>query len=268
MQKLLNAFYWTRKGVTTFLAYVSLRIYGSEVKWSSLWNEVFPSSAHSDLNCDKAQDLPTLLIVATEALHGAEARRAVITDKCKTLLTLSSLLLAVIGILLPKTLLSNPIWIKVAFFVSGLCLLNAILMLLVFFGVGREMVVTLDQKEVELPNDDLKKNLINLHLRCQVEMDNRTDYLVEVYKAARFFFLSAFSFVAVIFFATFLTRQEDPTARIVRELRGDPKLIELLRGPRGEKGERGEKTAVDTKQIVDDVLNDPRLKALKPTPQP
>jgi hypothetical protein len=188
------------------------------------------------------------------------------------LLTLSSLLLGLVGALLPKQLAFDAIWMKALVFLSVLTLLNAVALLIVFFGVGRDMVITLDQSDIDLEKDDLKKSLINTYLQCQTNSDCRTNYLVDLYKTARFFFLTAFSALVLLFSVNFILHSESDQAKtVIAELRSDPKLIELLRGPRGERGEagtagqsgpRGEKGIVDANEVADKLVKDPRLKTL------
>jgi len=277
----LDAFYWCRRGIAWLLAYCSLRAYGLEVSAKNVWHGTYSKRQHVDRNLEKAGDPPGLLATAKECLRNAQDRRSVVTDKCKTLLTVSSLLLALIGLFLPKSFAFDATWMRNIFFVAVAALLNTVTLLLVFFDVGKETEISLDQTDVELSSDDVKKNLINLHLKCQTDMENRTDYLVDLYKSARFFFLSAFTIVVLLFSVNFFSQSPtDETERIIERLRGEPKLIELLRGPKGEKGDkggkgdrgeigdtgakgdRGEKGAVDTDRVIQQLLSDPRLKKL------
>lgn len=263
IQKLLDGFWWLRKWVISCLAYISLRVYGSEVSFQSIWLEKFPSKTNANLNLDKAKDLPGLLSVAKECLKVAESRRAVVTDKCKPLLTLSSLLLGLVGVLLPTAFAFDALWMRMLFFASALALLNTVALLLVLFAVGASSVISLDQDEVALEKDDLQKNLINSNLQCQADMDQRTDYLVEVYKAARFYFLSAFTVVVILFAISFFSQSTgDQTERVIRELRSDPHLIELLRGPKGEigkDGDHGKDGTVNVNEIIEQLIRELRI---------
>ena len=193
IQRFLDAFYWCRRGVTWFLAYSSLRACGIEISVKDVWEGTYSEPKHVNRTLDQATELSELLSTAKECLQSAQRRRSVISDKCKMLLTFSSLLLGLIGLLLPKSFAFDPVWMRVVFFGAVAALLNTVVLLLVFVDVGRETAISLDQGDVEWKSEDLKKNLINLHIRCQTDLENRTDYLVDLYKAARFFFLSAFS---------------------------------------------------------------------------
>src|SRR5256885_53635 len=104
MRTLLDTFWLGRKVLVTTLAYISLWLYGSDARWRDLWHQSFPAGEPVDRDLSKAKDLDLLLRAAKEVLKAAEDRRSGITDKCKTLLTVSSFLIAVVGVLLPKNL--------------------------------------------------------------------------------------------------------------------------------------------------------------------
>jgi hypothetical protein len=242
LQKMLDAFYYARKWVVTTAVYLSLRLYGSEVSFMSLWSRTFDSAKHADLNLDQAKDLETLVEEAKESLKRGEERRSVVMDKCKVLFTLSSLLLAAIGLLMPKAFAFNHSWMKIFFFVATLAFANVVVLLVFFFGVGNEMKVVLDQEHVHLDENNLKKSLINLYLKCGTAMENRTDFLVELYKVAQFFFLSAFTIIVLLFSVNFFTQSQDEEMKeVLKRLRGDQGFIESIRGEKGEKGDIGPK---------------------------
>ncbi len=267
MQNLLDKFWKFRKTLMSCLAYMYMKLYGLELSFRDVWEETYSLKSHSDRNLDQANDLDGLFAVAKDCLKSATDRRVGIADKCKTLLTLSSLLLGLVGFLLPRQLLFDATWKRVLLFLAILALLDTIALLLVFFGVGREMVVSLDQNDADLDSDNLKKSLINAYMRTQVDTDNRTNYLADVFKTARFFFLMAFSMIVVLCSIAFFAPSEATRAEaFANELRGDPRLIDLLRGPKGDKGEhgaggeRGDPAVVDNDAIIDKVVDSPRLK--------
>ena len=107
------------------------------------------------------------------------------------------------------------------------------------------MQIAIDQADAALPSEDLKKNLINLYLRCTTELSNGTNYLVDIYKAARFFFLSAFTVIVFLFSINLLVRSPDNQVKMIaHELRTNDAFIKLVHGDKGEpgaKGDRGEK---------------------------
>jgi len=226
----------------TTVAYASLRLYGSEVSFKALWDGSFSSSKHTNRNLDHAKELDVLLAEAKEACNRAETRRAIVMDKCKVLLTLSSLLLAAIGLLLPKNLASASTWTRVCFFLAAIAFVDVVVLLVFFMGVGTETGISIDQGEVDLEPADLKKNFINLYLLCETTTENRTDYLVEVFKAARFAFLSAFAVVAVLFSMNLLSRSPDDDMKAtLQRLRENQTFIASIRGEKGDQGAPGAK---------------------------
>jgi hypothetical protein len=239
-QKGLDGFHGLRKKIVTTITYLSFRFYATEVTWDEVFNETFKDAReYKELTLSMEENLDILLGEARTGLAAAETRRSGITDKCKTLLTLSSVFLALAGFLLPKSL-SNSTWVALPFFLSALAFLNVIMLLVVFFGVRVIMTVHIDQKEATLPEKDLKKKLINSHLQCQTELDNRTDYLVEVYKVARFFFLSAFSLLVLTVGLNSLLISPDAQAKaIAKELRTDTNFVQSIRGEKGDPGPPG-----------------------------
>ena len=240
IQCLLDTFHNARKAIITAIAYFSLRSYGLEVTMADVRNESYSVSKHVDLNLDNADDLDTLLDEAKEELRGADTRRNLVMDKYKTLLTLGSLLLAVVGLLLPKTLAFGTVWMSILFFLAALAFLNVVILLAVSIGVGKETVVSIGQHEVNLKANERKKSLINSYLQCDVATNNRTDYLVDVYKTARFYFLSAFTLIAVLSALTFCFRSpEDEMKAGLQRFRGDQVFIESIRGQKGDKGDPG-----------------------------
>lgn len=271
VQKCLDGFHGARSWLANGLAYVSLRLYGFEdISLSEVCQGAFRGSEHKDRSLEHVEDPDLIVSESKECLRNAQSRRAAITDKCKTLFTLSSLLLGLIGVLLPKSLAFDALWMRVVCFLAVLALLNTIVLLLTFFDVGRDTEISLDQEQVDLETDNFKKSLINLYLRCQVALDNRTDYLVSLYKSARFFFLMAFTVVVFLFSVSFLFDTSKGRAdEVIRSLRSNPALIELLRGPKGDqgshgadgqKGERGKDAVIDEEKLIERIVNDPRLR--------
>jgi hypothetical protein len=242
LQKVLDAFHYSRKWVVGLAVYLSLRLYGSEASFASLQKGTFDSAPHTDLNLDEAKDLDTLLSEAQETLKRSDSRRSVVMDKCKVLFTLSSLLLGAIGLLIPKSFAFGHDWMRFLFFVATLSFVNVVVLLVFFFGVGNEMKVALDQEQVGLEEHDLKKSLLNLYLKCGTATENRTDFLVELYKVAQFFFLSAFLIIALLFSANFFTQKPDEEMKdVLKKLRGNQTFIDSIRGEKGDKGDAGSK---------------------------
>ena len=242
IQLLLDAFYWARRAIVWLLAYSSLRLCGIEAEVGAVWRGKYASTEHQNLELGNAGDLPRLLETARVCMRNAQDRRAIVSDKFKTLLTVSAVLLTLIGLLLPKFIHLDEEWMSITFYVAMGALLNTIILLLVFVDVGADMDIALGPDDVALEPDDMQKNLINLHLQCQTALDNRTNYLVDLYKAARFFFLSAFTLVVMLFAVDFFNHAPvDVSEQVIMRLRSDRAMIDLLRGPKGDKGDKGEK---------------------------
>jgi hypothetical protein len=240
LQQILDAFYWLRKHFVTAITYFSFRLYGSEINWSQLRDGKFDSTKHNDRNLDQAGDLSLLLSEAKDGLKDSEARLAVVTDKCKNLLTVSSFLLTLVTVLIAKVSFDSVL-MRICFVISALAFFDTIILLMVFFDVGVGMTINITQQEVELRTDDLRKCLINLYFRCRTVLDNRTDYLVEVYKVARFFFLSAFTvLVSMLILQLFLMAPNDSAKAVVRELRADTNFLQSVKGEKGDPGPKGD----------------------------
>ena len=162
------------------------------------------------------------------------------TDKAKTLITLNSALLAILTIFFPKITGFNSWWATLLFLLGIICLINAIIITWAYFDVQKSMNILLDQGTVDLDTDDLKKSIINSYRQCYMDTNNRTNFLVSLYMTSRFFFLSGFLIILIAFLGSYFFKlASNDTEKIIRELRSDPKLIELLRGPKGDTGERG-----------------------------
>ncbi|QDU80500.1 hypothetical protein Pla110_22300 [Polystyrenella longa] len=242
IQTILDCCYLLRTWLVNYLAYYSLRLYGLEnVALNDVRTGRYSTHNYSDRNLDNAKELDLLLSASKECLDNAKHRRTAITDKCKTLITISSVLMGLVGFLTPKALAFEHTWMRLIGFLAILALMNTITLLLVFFGVGCESEISIEQDEVELDASNLKKSMINGYLLCQTDMDNRTNYLVDLYKSARFFALFAFAVFVGLFSVSILsTSPKEETERILLKLRSDPVLTEMLRGPRGEKGKEGQ----------------------------
>ncbi len=279
IQWLLDIFYSIRRWLVTRLAFYSLRLYGLEgVTLSDVERGSYSHHQHQDRSLENSENLDDLRRSSRECLDNANARRRAITDKCKTLLTMSSLLLGLASLLLPKSFAFDFAWMRTIGFLAVLCLMNTVTLLLIFFDVGRDTEISIEQDDVDLDSNNFTKNLINLYLRCQIDMDNRTNYLVDLYKAARFFVLLSLTVFIGLFFINFVyISPKDQSERIVRQLRSDPVLIELLRGPKGKKGDRGNQglqgkiglkgdsglngqdAVFDDEKFIRRLLTDPRL---------
>jgi hypothetical protein len=103
-------------------------------------------------------------------------------------------------------------------------------------------LVTQDQSELrEFFGSCGEKMIVKPLSAGYVERDGLgPDYLADVYKAARSYFVGAF-FIIVALFAMnyFVSTPGGNNREIVEELRSDPGLLRLLQGPKGDKGDAG-----------------------------
>ena len=239
-RRALDGFYEFRACCTTMVVYGAFYLFGIEVTWAQTKAENFNSRKHRDLEFSDQSDLDLLLQEAKGLVNGAEARSAAISDKCKTLLTLSSAILAFVGVILPK-LSVDSLWTKIFFAIAASPMLVAAFLFAVFFGVRAGMRVTIDQHEAELAQKELKKSLINNFRHCATDQENRSDYLAEVYRVARFFFLSSLMALTILFTVNlFSSHPADQARAVASQLHGDTNFIQSVKGERGSQGPKGD----------------------------
>lgn len=256
MQRILDAFNYARKYASAFLAFVSIRLYGSEVSFRNVLDQRLPST-QTEIDMGSACDADTVLDLAKERHEGALNRRLVVSEKLKTLLTLGSLMLGAIGLLVPKGT-ALGLWSRLGLYVCALMLLNTIVLLLASLEVRAEMNVSLTQEAIAKEGKELKKEVAGDYLRCAHDADEGSDYLVEVYKAAKLFLSSSLWLAAILLTIIYSWQpKRDSVTELVAKLRGDPELVELLRGPKGEQGEPSNEEVV-----IQRILRDPRLRRL------
>ncbi len=238
---LLNKCADARCGFVNWLAYATLRVYGfEEITYENVKLGRYDSPTASPMHLETTQDIDFVLKIAEELEAKEDKRRVAIADKCKLLLTLGSLLLGIAGSYLPKYFASDSFWLRLAAACAVGLLFNVIVVLLVVFDVGVDSEISLEQTEIGLDRDNLRKSFLNQRLSCCSAAENRTNYQVDLYRAARFCFLCALTLIASLFLFSIMTSiPADETRRIVQEIRSDSSLIELLRGPKGAPGDAG-----------------------------
>jgi hypothetical protein len=236
----LDGFYYFRACFTSTVVYTSFYLFGIEVTRKQVKAEKFDSRKHKDVDFTDQCDLDLLLQESKELVKGAEARSAAISDKCKTLLTLSSAILAFVGVVLPKFSIDS-LWAKLLFALAASPMLVAAYLFAVFFGVRSGMRVTINQHEADLSGKDLKKALINSYRSCATNQENQSDYLAEVYRVARFFFLSSLMAMIFLLAANFsLSKPDDQARTIANQLRSDTNFVQSVQGVRGIQGPKGD----------------------------
>jgi len=204
-KQFLDRFYHTRAFLQTAVVWLAIRMAGYEVLFANVHRRSSPNRLHADLDLGNAGDLDGLLAHAKAQVTEAITRRSIVTDKCKTLFTFNTALLALIAVFPAKTadLLS---WEITLFCLAIAAFVISMLVVWTYFDVGGELVAPLEQDLVGLGRDDLKKSLINTNLRCAADSDNRTDFLVDLYSTSRFFLMVGFVLLFIGFAHNYFAR--------------------------------------------------------------
>jgi hypothetical protein len=161
MQGAVNWFFYVRKFLMDCVTFASIRFYGIECTFAEVRRGRYLHNPHVDLNLDEAKDLDTLLSSAKDRLKDAVDRRGFVNDKAKTLITLNSALLAVLAAFLPKATDFGTRWEGLLFYAGVLLLINALVIMWVYFDIKAETVMGLQQAEAGLDSQNLKKSLVN-----------------------------------------------------------------------------------------------------------
>lgn len=239
-RKVIDGFYWGRKYIVTAIIYAAFLMFGTEITWKELFDEKFGEFKHTNRTFTDTSDLELLLQEAKDSLKTAEARRDGIWDKCKTLLGLSSLLLTIISVLFPKISFDSG-KTKLLFAIAALPLLIAVVLFAVLLGVRTGMRVEIEQADAQRNSNDLKKTLINNYLQCGTNLENQNNYTLEVYKVARFFFLSSTTLLVAILFVNLICASVNQQAiAVAKELKTDTNFLRTIQGDRGVRGDKGD----------------------------
>lgn len=224
----LDGFYHFREWLSTLITFLSLHIYASEISWKEIKKGKIKSPKQDELKLDDAKDLNLLLSEIKCRLTEAEDRRNSTADKCKSLVTLSSLVLAASGIVVSKANLDST-WTQLILVLAALSLLHVVVLISMHFAVGADMQPTIAQHDATLSGDDLRKSLINTYLKCQADRNERVNFLVELYKGSRFFFLLGLTLIIALLVSTFPARsKEDLPSAVANQLTENATFIERL----------------------------------------
>jgi Collagen triple helix repeat (20 copies) len=178
------------------------------------------------------EDSDDFLSLAKEVFDQSEKRKATIDDKCKTVLTISSISMAIITALLPRLPLPY-LGIIPLFFIFASAFL-----VLVHLNVSRFRYPKLDAEYARLDATTRKKRRITDYLKDTRWNESVIDFHVDVYRASNrslrlgLFILLLLAVVGSIFGST-------SEERAIQLLRADPKMTRLLQGPKGDPGARG-----------------------------
>lgn len=196
------------------------------------------SREYSKLQYTVANLSPETLALARDLFEESRSRVNAVMAKVATLLTVTSI--AVSGTLTSLSLIGVPSrwYFHTVFLVTMVIFLLTGWVLFKFIGIGRTASPGLNQELLDLPESDIKRALIRDLLAAMEQNDARNNFLVDVYKVGRR--LCALSFACALMLLTLAVGdrigRED---RLILKLRGDPHLVELLRGPKGTGGEPG-----------------------------
>lgn len=225
----LDPFYHARTWVVNGVVWSAIRLTAYEVPYANVEKKTKPDNRrHEDHNLDDAKDLEGLSKHAEAQVKEATARRALVTDKCKTLFTFNTALLALIAVFQGK-IVDLTSWEVALFYAAVVAFVVALLVLWTYFDVGGEVVIGMDQSLVGLEKADVQKALINSNLHCATQMDNRTDYLVDLYQTSRFYLMVGFVMLFVVFSHGYFARAENDTDKVINKLREDPKFKGMVR---------------------------------------
>lgn len=178
------------------------------------------------------EDSDDFLGLAKEVFDQSEKRKATIDDKCKTVLTISSISMAIITALLPRLPLPY-LGIIPLFFIFASAFL-----VLVHLNVSRFRYPKLDAEYARLDATTRKKRRITDYIKDARWNESVIDFHVDVYRASNrslrlgLFILLLLAVVGSIFGST-------SEERAIQMLRADPRLIRVLQGPKGDPGPKG-----------------------------
>jgi hypothetical protein len=267
IQKLLDKFFYKRKQFVDTLTYWNLRIYGLEPKFTEVEARKYSDPTFVPLVFDASSDLETLVEIASKRFDQAVSRRETVASKAATILTLTSILVGILAVVLPKQLSFPIIWQRILAGIAVGLLLNTLVLVLVILDVGTAMSPKVDQNEVSLSANELRASLTNSYLQCAIYTDASTSFLVDVFKATRFCFLSAL-FLASVLVVSSLASSGYNSETFSADLRSDSNLVNLLRGPKGDRGEPGPKgpegrfpglSGTDYDHLLNRLLSEPKL---------
>lgn len=124
----------------------------------------------------------------------SERRLAQANDKCKALLTVSAILLALAAALITQWKVPLPIaWTPVCL------ILLSILVLLEYLGIGRFEQPDLSEEDPILSEAERKRQWAQSYYRCARQLDLRVDFLLDLVIAARRCLLLGLASLAVFF---------------------------------------------------------------------
>ncbi len=215
-----------------FLFWLALVLCGIECSRDAVRNRRYARPLDLPESTETIKPSDALMDAAQSEHANAEARRSIVDDKARMLLT-------IVGLLIPVTAtLASRLDLPVLVLAPLGCFLFSALILVGYLGIGNFMKPKLSADEMGLEGEKLKKQVIADLLQSARVNEQATDFLVDVFRASlRALLLGLILIVAIS--ATAYLRAGDPTARLIQQLRSDPALIRELRGPQGPPGATG-----------------------------
>lgn len=174
--------------------------------------------------------------LAEQLYELAAKRRETVSGKVSSLLTLSSLLLAIMAVFAPRTSLS------LLLIAPFLAFSATVFLLVVYLGVGTHNYPDLTSKIMDADDKDQNALIAQEWIKCADSDQDSVDFLVDVFRAARrwFTFGLVLSVVAVVIITTVQALNGEATEgghlsielgpATLDELR---ELIEEISGPSG-----------------------------------
>ena len=252
---LLDWGYRTRAAAGHLFVYLSIRLIGIEPTLDEVKNAYAQPKRELSI-FSEAQVPECILETAKDCYKASSDRRSYIIDKCKSLLTLASLFLGLFSYVLPKGASYQSDKVKCLVGVTIYLLVHAVLLLLLFFDVKSGQEIALTKDIIPLGEQELKISLAEAYYDSKQAIDDGTNYLVDLYKAARFFVFAALFVASGLFYFGFVTQSvSDPVRDFAKSVRGDAELIKILQGPQGvpgptgHRGEAGISPKIDIDQL-------------------
>jgi hypothetical protein len=184
---------------------------------------------------DSVQAIDKVLDLAKETYERVEKRKALVDDKNKVFLGISSLLLPLVTAVIPR-LPCPPVGIIPLVF-----LFITAYLILTHFGVGTYNVPELKADQLNGTKEEIEKLMISEYIESADINSDRVDFYVDLFRAARrSLLLGLFALVVIAAHGSWPSASlESEEERIAKKIRSDEKLINILRGPKGDTGVPG-----------------------------
>jgi len=181
------------------VAWYVMRIYGIECTFQEVQKGCY--SCRQDEDSPIPDEIPSpddVLELSRDIYKEENKRQSSVNEKCKVLLTISTILLALISLLL----------IKVSFSFWGLFLVLfvflAVFMLLVYFDIGCYSRPNINKEMSTLEKDKFKLKLAGDYLSCANHNRQVHDFLVDVYRVAKNSLLLGLACLVILVFTCYI----------------------------------------------------------------